>query len=153
MNKRLSVLVFCIVAIGFGCASQQKHFEDIVPGMSTGDVRKAMKDGPTRFENIANTNFAAWYWKDEFCVLFQENKVVGKDSRQEGRNVKLGPGQYEEARLPQCLAPGQTALNSTERTVNIPGIGKVTLPKSLPIPKREDEPQHLRPRNPAGTGQ
>lgn len=139
MNKKIGLLLTGVIALGFGCASQEKRFEDIVPGMSVEDVRDTMKAGPSRFENIANTNYSAWYWENEYCVLFKDQKVVAKDSRVESRNMSVGPGKYSEVHLPQCLAPGQTAESATERSVNIPGIGKVTLPKSLPFPRSPEK--------------
>lgn len=152
MSKKIGLLLTAVVALGFGCASKEKRFEDIVPGMDTEQVRDTMKEGPSRFENIADTNYTSWYWKDEYCVLFKDNKVVAKDSRTEDRNVNVGPGKYTEVHTAQCLAPGQVAESATERSVNIPGVGKVTLPKSFPFPRspEQKEPQsNQRPRDPA----
>lgn len=129
MRKQLIVTMAFTLAAG-GCASQQKRFERIVPGMSQEDVRKTMDSGPTRFENIESTEYAAWHWGEDYCVLFRNGAVVAKDASQVGRAANAGPASYEEKRRAQCLAPGQAADATTDRSVNIPGIGKIQLPQS-----------------------
>lgn len=138
---RTPFIIFGLLTIfvASGCASREARFENIVPGMSTEEVRKTMKGGPTRFEEVAQTEFTAWYWGEDQCVLFKGGKAVAKDSSQIGQSVKVGPGQYEEKRQALCLAPGKVAEGTTERIVNIPGIGRIKLPKSLPFPKPREE--------------
>ena len=113
-----------------GCSSTEKKFDHIVPGMSTDQVKNTMDQGPSHFENIANTEYASWYWGDGYCVLFKNDKVVAKDAAQTGNSGSAGPVKYEETRKAHCLAPGQTAKTSTDRTVSIPGVGTVHLPGS-----------------------
>jgi hypothetical protein len=127
MKKQIiGVLGLCI--LGAGCSSSQKRFERIVPGMSESDVRKQMDTGPSRFEAI-NSQYTTWYWNNDFCVLFKDAKVVAKDNSESQRKVSVAGGGYEETRVPQCLAPGQTGTTATSRTINVPGIGKIELPK------------------------
>ena len=131
LNARLalrSVVIFTILTV-MGCASAQKNFDNVTPGMSEKDVRSTM-GGPSRFESISETNYTAWHWGEDYCVLFKDNKVVGKDASQAGKNASLGPAKYEEKQAAQCLAPGQTATTGNSRTINIPGVGKIQLPLS-----------------------
>jgi uncharacterized membrane-anchored protein len=91
------------------CASGTKrNFESITPGMSQNEVRAAMGDGPTRFEPIEKTEFSRWFWGDTYCVLFNQGKVVAKDSTQTGRNVEVGPGKVLRGTL-RRIWPDATA--------------------------------------------
>src|SRR4051812_47951968 len=95
MQKHLLVAAFLITLAG--CASSpEKRFNDIRPGMDEERVSKTMGEGPTRFEDIANTQYSSWYWGDDRCVLFKDRKVVAKDSSRTGNDVTVGPGKYEE---------------------------------------------------------
>jgi hypothetical protein len=132
--KTIPLLTLALpIALLASCASSSKrNFESITPGMTQNEVRAAMGDGPTRFEQVEQTPYSRWFWGDAYCVLFNEsNKVVAKDSTQTGRNVEVGPGKYEEKKLASCPAPGQVAETSgPDRTVEIPGVGSIHLPKS-----------------------
>lgn len=119
-----------IVALLQACSSAEKKFERITPGMTQEGVRDAMDGGPSRFEQVSGTDYSTWYWGGEYCVLFKGDRVVAKDSTREGTSANVGPGSYEEKTQAQCLAPGQSAKSGPERTINIPGIGKVRLPES-----------------------
>lgn len=113
-----------------GCSSAEKRFERITPGMSSNEVKEAMDAGPSRFEHVADTNYMTWYWGDDYCVLMKDDKVVAKDSTHQGSTASVAGAGYEETSRAQCLAPGQTAKSGTDRTINIPGIGKVRIPES-----------------------
>jgi hypothetical protein len=129
-KKTLGLLTLTVAyALTAGCSSTgPKKFDRIVPGMSSSDVKNAMDQGPTRFENIANTSFATWYWGDNYCVLFKDDKVVAKDSALAGDTASAKGVEYTENRKAQCLAPGQTSKATADRTINIPGVGTVHLP-------------------------
>jgi hypothetical protein len=123
------------------CASAQKKFESITPGMSQDDVRRTMGEGPSRFRQLPDAQYSSWYWGDDYCVLFKQDHVVSKDSTESGRNVSVGPGKYEEKRKAACLAPGQVVTESTERTVEIPGVGSIHLPQGKLAPSPEPRPR------------
>lgn len=127
MKHTILIVAALILA---ACSSQQKRFESIVPGMSSQDVQKSMDTGPTRFDNISGTDYSSWYWGDDYCLLFQGGKVIMKDTAQSGRTVNAGPASYEEKRYAECLAPGQASQAGADRTINVPGIGKVRIPES-----------------------
>ena len=133
MSKPIPTPIAIALIAGFSatwlsCSSTQKKFDRITPGMSPAEVSEAMDEGPSKFEKIANTEYTSWYWGEDYCVLFQGDKVVTKVSALEGNTASAGPVSYEEKVRAQCLAPGQTAKSSTERSVNIPGIGTVKIP-------------------------
>jgi hypothetical protein len=133
MSKHTLVLIptilLVVLALAAGCASQEKKFERVVPGMSASAVQKNL-GGPTRFGQVADTSFSTWYWGDEYCVLFRDDKVVAKDSATTGKSGNAGPASYEEKTRAECLAPGEVSKAKTDRTVTVPGIGKIHLPES-----------------------
>lgn len=98
--------------------------------MDADQVGKIMDVGPSRFEEIADTEYSAWYWGDDRCVLFKRGRVVGKDSANIERRVEVGPGSYEETRNAQCLAPGRMAEAGRDRIIHVPGVGTVRIPRS-----------------------
>ncbi len=125
-------LIPCVVTLMglMGCASQQGRFEQIIPNMTYEDVKRSMKDGPTRFDQPQGSEYAAWFWGDnDYCVLFKNGRVVAKDARGTGSSGSIAGAEYEETTSAQCLAPGQLASNQKGRTVRIPGIGTVELPE------------------------
>ena len=124
----VSLILFPILLLQ-GCASQQSRFDQINPGMTGSEARAAMHAGPTHFENVPNSEYATWYWGKDYCVLLKSDKVIAKDSAEAGRTVNVGPGKYEEKKQAQCLAPGQAAQNGVGRTINIPGVGSIELPR------------------------
>ena len=132
MNKNLKVSFGAIALLGMAACSHAPtaKFDKITPGMSESQVKNEMDAGPTRFEKVGDTDYTSWYWGKDYCVLFKADKVVAKDQTEAGRSVSVGPGKYEEKKSAQCLAPGQTASNGSDRIVNIPGIGTIQLPKS-----------------------
>ncbi|MBC7691765.1 MAG: hypothetical protein H7222_08340 [Methylotenera sp.] len=127
----LCIPLLLVALSGSGCssASLSDEFEKVMPEMTTQEVTKAMKTGPSRFEAVDKTDYASWYWGNDYCVLFKGGKVVGKNSSAEGKSASVGPGKYEEKNPAQCLAPGQVAESGADRSINIPGIGTIKLPK------------------------
>src|SRR5437868_3650442 len=115
----LGVILSALVA---SCASQRAKFDDILPGMTSSEVRKTMEGGPSKIESGTEASYTSWYWGKDYCVLFKDNQVMSKDSTQSGRKLKVGPGQYAEKSLAQCIPPNETAKNRTERSVNLPGF-------------------------------
>src|SRR4051812_4975197 len=86
MTTEIRVLLLSALVLALGCSSSSKRFEEITPGMTMEDVKKAMNQGPTRFETLAATGSSAtpsgyesWYFGDDQCVLFKDQKVVSKD--------------------------------------------------------------------------
>jgi hypothetical protein len=116
------------IAFAAGCSSASKKFEDVTPGMTSDQVRHTMSDGPSRFENLADSGYSSWYWGDDYCVLFKDDKVVAKDAAREGNSSSAKGVEYKETRKASCVAPGQTAKSSSDRSVNIPGVGTIHLP-------------------------
>lgn len=146
MKLSLGLLLGSLVVFA-GCASQQKKFDRVVPGMSAEDVQKTMGSGPSRFEQSADdARYTTMSWNDDFCVLLHDGKTVLKDSAKTGRSVSGPMGSYEEKSKASCPAPGQTKAASTTRTIDVPGIGKVQLPESEKLREPANEP----PLPPAG---
>jgi hypothetical protein len=129
MKTTLSLTFVAILAAwSAGCASDSKRFDHVEPGMTSAQVKDAMDSGPSKFGPVADTGYTAWYWGDDYCVLFKDDKVVSKDTTSEGTSGNVQGVEYKEQHKAACLAPGQTAQGSKDRSFGIPGVGTIHLP-------------------------
>jgi hypothetical protein len=123
------VSLVCLGAL-CGCATSSSRFEKISPGMTADQVKTTMSDGPSRFETASDTGYASWYWGEDYCVLFRNDRVVSKNTATDGMGGEVKGVGYQEKNKASCLAPGQTARSGTERSINVPGVGTIRLPNT-----------------------
>jgi hypothetical protein len=109
--------------------------------VTTSEVEDQMGTGPSRFENIADTKYSTWYWGDDYRVLFQDQKVISKDSTHTKKTASIAGNEYEERRMAQCLAPGHTSEVGTTRVINIPGVGTIQIPLAAITPSEDQTPK------------
>jgi hypothetical protein len=108
-----------------GCAPA---FTRIYPGMTGDEVVKTMGRGPSRAESFNNSDYAAWYYGEDSCLLMKQNTVVAKEITQKGTAVNTPLGGYTELQRAQCVPPGTTTRGS-DRQVDTP-FGGVRIPGS-----------------------
>lgn len=135
MKPFLLVTAIGISVAACSTASKDARFDRVLPNMSPDEVRREMDSGPSRFEKLDDKGqYMSWYFGDDYCVLFQDEKVVSKDSTAAGTKAESNGTKYEEKSVAQCLAPGQVAKSDKERSVEVPGVGTVKLPKGQAQP-------------------
>lgn len=96
--------IACLLLAGCG------GYESIMPGMTAADAAKEMGGSVTRIEPFEG-GYSASYFDNATCVLFKDDKVVGKDiATQQTQAIALGRIQAATVTIcqPQCLPPGVT---------------------------------------------
>lgn len=95
-------------------------FQAIYPGMTVPEVNHAMKNGPTRIEQLSG-GYSSWYYGEDQCLLMKDEKVASKDQSQEKGGLSVfGIGGAKERRLAECVPPGQERAKKVERSVETP---------------------------------
>lgn len=77
----------CLALAGCG------GYHTITPGMTSADAAKEMRMFPTTRIEPMSDGYSATYYGNDSCILFKDDKVVGKDEAQQERQmVAVGGG-------------------------------------------------------------
>lgn len=97
----LFVVPFALVACG--------GYANVAPGMTAAEVNKQMSMFPVSRIEPFDGGYSATYYANDTCILFKDEKVVGKDEAQEQRQAialgNIGMGAVTTCHA-QCMPPG-----------------------------------------------
>mgnify|MGYP001606823770 CR=1 FL=1 len=119
-------MIFRILFIGIvliaasSCASMNKKFAKLYPGMTVGQINETLGRGPDLVEPYSD-GYASWYYGEDRCILVKDEQLVTKDvSKETGGISVMGMGGASEKRLAECVPPGQQRTKKVVRSVETP---------------------------------
>lgn len=119
LNLTMCLLVVGLVSLA-GCATGGSKFGKIYPGMKRDQVVQVLGKGPSTVKQY-ESNYAAWYYGDDRCLLFKGDEVASKSETREDQKVDVfGYGAVKERRLASCLPPGSSEKQKVEREIKTP---------------------------------
>lgn len=131
MKTSLTLAVPLLLATTFGCASMQKRFDAVYPGMSSQGVVETMHGGPTRAQEFGDGS-TAWYYGEDRCVLIREDKVVAKERTQDSTTVDAVVVSLKDSRKALCAPQGSAEARHEQRIETPVGSFKGTIdPKAI----------------------
>jgi hypothetical protein len=78
-----------------------------------------MEDPPTRVAAFPD-DYASWYYKEDYCLLVKDDKVVGKSESERRASSYVEGVAISSTELAQCLPPGLYARPTTLTQVSSP---------------------------------
>jgi hypothetical protein len=120
VKNQMMLGAILMLATASGCAAR---LAQVTPGMTSTEVRALAEEIPNRVQPFPD-NYQAWYFGDDECVLFQNDKVVGKDETRNTKAVHSPEGGYMERTKAQCLPPGYWERPSKERYIRGPLVSR-----------------------------
>ncbi len=102
-------IVFASLALVCVSLSACGGYGNVAPGMTAAEVNKEMSMFPVSRIEPFGGGYSATYYANDTCVLFKEEKVVGKDEATEQRQAialgNIGMGSVTVCHA-QCMPPG-----------------------------------------------
>ena len=113
----MKTILIPMVLVLAACAGNR--FGKLYPGMTQDQVVKTMDGGPSEAQPYKD-GYAAWYYGEDQCILFQNEKIVSKaESKDKGGLSILGVG-AKQIQPAECVPPGEARTRKVERSVETP---------------------------------